>query len=84
MESEYKNLNNLMGMTDSTYLKDLLVKIQKISAFIKKIPIVEDQAYYTSSSEEYKKLLKKAKQNLGKLMQKIFVFTHNKTVEIEE
>jgi hypothetical protein len=84
MESEYKSLNNLMGMTDSHYLKELLGKVQKISAFIKKILIVEDQAYYTSSSDEYKKVLKKAKQNLGKLMQKIFIFTHGKTVELEE
>jgi hypothetical protein len=84
---EYTSLNNLMGLDSAmseSYLKDMISKVQKISAFIKRIPIVEDQAYYTSRSEEYKKLLKQAKQKLGKLLQKIFLYTHGKQVEIEE
>jgi hypothetical protein len=84
MESEYKSLNKCMGIEDNTYLRELITKVQRISTFIKKIPIVEDQAYYTSRSEEYKKLLKKAKINLEKLLQKIFIFTHGKGVDIKE
>ena len=82
-ENEYLTINKILNH-ESNYLTEMIDRVKNISAYIKKIQIVEDQTYYTSKSEEYKKLLKKTKINLENLIQKIIIYTHGAKSDIEK
>jgi hypothetical protein len=73
---QYRNLNDLLNHNDADFCKRLTEKVKKISTFINKIPLLDDQAYYMNKSEEYKKVLKQTQHKITNIIGKMFTFTH--------
>lgn len=83
---QYKELDALLNYKgDSTYLKDMLKKGKALSAFIKDIKLEDDNNYWKSQSNEYKKLLKQSVSKIENIIQKTFMFTgQNPNVDINK
>jgi ribonuclease D len=80
---DYQSINQILNQ-NTDFCKDLSEKVKKISTFINKIPILEDQAYYTARSEEYKNLLKNTKTKIAYIINKTFKYTHANDIEVSK
>jgi hypothetical protein len=80
ISKEYQHIDNILSR-DSDFCKDISEKVKKISTFINKIPILDDQAYYITRSEEYKSLLKQTKNKIAGIINKTFGYTHSEPLD---
>lgn len=72
----YKELDKIIS--HDNFLKDMISKVQKISMFIRKIKIEEEDTYYEHlNNEAYKKLIRKSKKKIELLIQKTMLYVNS-------